>query len=406
MAAKWKWEGIDKSGKKAQGELMASSEREVRKKLRQRGIRIKKVKAPSLMDFDIGEWLIEKGIGQSFGPKDIMRFTKQLGVMVNAGVPILQSLEILYKQERNPALKKAVKNISTEVGGGKTLADAMQAQKGFDRMYTSLVRAGETGGVLDDILHKLAIQLEKHEKTKSQIKSAMIYPISVVVIGVAVVYAMMVFVVPKFEEMLKDSGQEVPFLTQLVIDTSEWLQANTIYLIPGIILGIFVLKSYFATPTGKVVFDQLTMRIPLFGGIIIKGNLSAFSNTLATMLSSGVSLIDSLEISSQTVPNGIISKDIMKARKAVMEGKTLTEPLKKIKYFPEMVSQMIMVGEQTGELDSMLSKIAELFESELNDLIGGMTKMIEPIILVVLGGIVGTILIAMYMPIFMAAGGA
>lgn len=402
----WKWDGIEKGGKRVSGSINARNEKEVRKLLRAKGIRPKKLTPPSILEFDLGEWMVENGFAAPFGAGDLLRITKQLCIMVNAGVPILQSLEILYKQEQVPSLKKAVKGIAVDVGEGKTLAEAMGTQKGFNKLYCNLVHAGESGGILDEILNKLAEHLEKQEKMKAQIKSAMTYPVIVVLVGIGVIYGMLVYVVPKFAEMIQDTGQEMPAITQFVLDASSFLGTYSIYIVPGFIVAVMLLKSFFGTPAGKPIYDNMMMKMPIFGGIIIKGNLGQFTRTLSTMLSSGVSLVDSLDICIDTVDNTVIGEDLRVVRKAVTEGKTLTDPLAKIEYFPIMVSQMIKVGEQTGAIDQMLLKISDIFEDEVNNLVANMTKLIEPIILVVLGGIVAVILVAMYMPIFMTAGGA
>lgn len=402
----WRWQGLDRNGKRSQGVIDASSEREVRVLLRGQGIRATKVNPPSLLEFDIGEWMVEKNLVSAIGTKELCSFTKQLAIMVGAGIPILQCLEILYKAEKNPVLRKAVKNIHREVGEGQTLAQSMEKQKGFTRLYCNLVKAGEAGGILDGILNKLAQHMDKHEKIKSQIKGAMTYPAIVVVVGGGVIWGLMVFVVPQFVGMLTETGQEIPAITKAVIDTSDFLQEYTLTALPALIVVFIIFKSWVKTASGKYLFDRTMMRLPLFGGILIKGNLGNFARTLSTVLSSGISLIDSLEICIDTIDNGVIAKDIGIVKKKVIEGKTLTEPLTKIDYFPEMVSQMIRVGEQTGNVDQMLEKVADVFEDEVNELIGNMTKLIEPLIIVVLGGIIAAILVAMYLPMFMSAGGA
>ncbi len=400
----YKYEGVDANNKKIAGQMDAASEKEVRKVLRAQSIRVKKIIPPSILEFDLGAWMVEKGFASSVKAKELGTFTKQLSTMISAGVPILQALEILYRSEKNAVLKLAVKKIAADVGEGKTIAEAMAQQKCFDKLYCNLVRAGEAGGILDQILKKLAIHMEKQEKTKSQIKSAMMYPSVVVSVGAIVIWGMMVFVVPQFTGMLKETGQELPWITQMVIDTSAFLGNYTPIIVPGAIAGVLFLLSYIKTPTGKIMWDNFTMRLPLFGGIIVKGNLSSFANTLATLLGAGVSLIDALDICIETIDSTVIAKDIREVKKKVIEGKTLTEPLSKIDYFPELVTQMIRVGEQTGQIDQMLARVAEVFEGEVDDLVTGMTKMIEPIIIVVLGSIIATILVAMYLPMFMSAG--
>ncbi len=400
----YKYEGVDSNNKKVIGQMDAVSEKEVRKAMRAQSIRVKKIIPPTILEFDLGAWMVEKGFAKSVGTKELAIFTKQLCTMISAGVPILQALEILYRSEKNPTLKLAVKKIAADVGEGKTIAEAMAMHKCFDKLYCNLVRAGEAGGILDQILKKLAIHMEKAEKTKAQIKSAMMYPSVVVGVGAIVIWGMMVFVVPQFTSMLTETGQALPWITSFVIDTSAFLGAYTPIIVPAAIVGVISLVSYIKTPIGKVMWDNFSMRLPLFGGIIIKGNLSGFSNTLATLLGAGVSLIDALDICIETIDNSVIAKDIQEVKKKVIEGKTLTEPLSKIEYFPELVTQMIRVGEQTGQIDQMLARVAEVFEDEVDALVTSMTKMIEPIIIVVLGGIIATILVAMYLPMFMSAG--
>ncbi|WP_372651918.1 type II secretion system F family protein [Halobacteriovorax sp.] len=404
--ANWKYEGLNSDGKRVSGSVSATSEKEVRKILRNEKIRARKIIPPSILEFDLGDWMVEKGFAAPFGAKELANFTKQLSIMINAGVPILQALEIIFKSEKQPTLKKSVKNIARDVGEGQTIAEAMEKQKGFNKLYCSLVKAGEAGGILDTILNKLSVHLEKQERTKAQVKSAMMYPFIVTLVGAGVIWGMMVFVVPQFVGMLEDTGQEPPWITQMVIDVSDFLGMHSMKMIGGLfVLGV-LLNSFIKTPSGKIIFDKFTMKMPIFGLIIIKGNLSTFSRTLATMLGAGVSLIDSLDICIETIDNGVIANDVKVIRKEVVQGKTLTEPLMKIDYFPDMVSQMIKVGEQTGQIDQMLEKVSDVFEEEVNDLVSGMTKMIEPIIIVVLGGIIACILVAMYLPMFMSAGGA
>jgi len=403
--ANWRYEAINKDGRREAGTVDALNAKEVRRVLRGRGLRPKSVTPPSLLEFDIGEWMIDNGLAKAFGPKDLLTFTKQLAIMVNAGVPIIQSLEILYKQQKHPVLRKAIKKIATDVGEGKTISEAMMDQNGFSKLYCNLVKAGEAGGILDTILNKLTVHMDKQEKIKSQIKSAMTYPFIVCIIGAGVVWGLMVFVVPQFVGMLQDTGQQIPAVTQFVIDSSDFLGEYSIYMVPGAIVLGAIFNAYIKTPSGKIIYDNLFMKLPIFGEIVIKGSLASFCRTLATMLGSGVSLVDALDICIETIDNGVMAKDLTGVKKKVIEGKTLTEPLEKIEYFPAMVTQMVRVGEQTGQVDQMLEKVSDVFEEEVNELIGTMTKMIEPIIIVVLGGIIATILVAMYLPMFMSAGG-
>lgn len=403
---KYKYQGFASDGKKIEGSIEADSEKEARKLLRRQSIRATKLSAPSIFELDLGEYLADKGLTRPFGQPELMRFTRQLAILINAGVPILESLEILEQQEKNPALKKVVRNVSVQVEEGKSLYDAMLGQMGFTKLYCSLVRAGESAGILDSILNKLAEFLEKAEKLKKQVKSALTYPVIVVIVGIAVVFGLMTFVVPQFVGILQESGQEIPWVTQTVIDISEFFQNYTLLLIVGLFSASMIFVNYIKTTAGKKQWDLITMKAPLFGMLVIKGNLGSFTRTLATMLSAGVPIIDALEICIETLDNTQIAKDLEKVRRAVIEGKSITDPLKRIRYFPPLVTQMIKVGESTGNLDQMLVKVADVFEEEVEELVQNLTKLIEPIILVVLGGIIGFVLIAMYLPIFMTAGGA
>jgi type IV pilus assembly protein PilC len=403
---KFKYVGFTQDGKRVENSLEADTIKDVKKILRRQNIRATKVIAPSIFEIDLGEFMMEKGLAKPFGRAELMRFTRQLAILINAGVPILECMEILHKQEQNMVLKRVVKNISMQVEEGKSLFDAMSNQQGFDKLYCALVKAGEAAGILDSILVKLAEFLEKAEKLKKQVKSALTYPVIVVFVGIIVIFGLMTYVVPQFVDILKESNQQIPWVTQVVMDTSNFFQNYTLLLIAGIVAGSLFFANYIKTKEGKQQWDIFTMKAPLFGMLVIKGNLGAFTRTLATMLAAGVPIIDSLEICIETLDNTQIAKDLTKVRKAVVEGKSITEPLSRIPYFPPLVTQMIKVGESTGNLDQMLIKVADVFEEEVEELVGNLTKLIEPIILVVLGGIIGFVLIAMYLPIFMSAGGA
>ena len=281
----------------------------------------------------------------------------------------------------------------------------MQSKKGFDEFYCSLIKAGEAGGVLDEVLLKLSVYMEKEEKTKSQIKSAMSYPAIVVFISIIVVWGMMYFVVPQFVSMLNESGQEIPFITMFVIKVSDFFRDYTLLMMPALAGGFFALSYYLGTANGKVIYDHITMKMPLFSGVIVKGNLTSFCQTLSLLLHSGVTLIEALDVCIKIISNTIIVRDLKLIKKSVEQGKNLTEPILRINYFPEIVGQMIKIGEQTGQLDSMLAKVGEVLEDEVNLLISSMTKLVEPVVIVIIGGIVVTILVAMYLPIFMTAGG-
>lgn len=402
---KFKYVGVNAEGKKVEGEVVGKDARHVKRILRRTGIRARKITAPSMLDIDLGIWMVEKGFAKPFGTVELNRFTKQLAILIDAGVPILESLEMLAKQEKNPSMRMTITNIVEAIGAGKGLHEAMGTQKGFTKLYISLVKAGEAAGILDDILNKLAEFMEKQENIKKKVKSALTYPVIVLAIGTLVTWGLMIFVVPQFVGMLKDTGQEIPAVTQLVINVSNFLQEYTLLMIPIGIAIFVVFINYIKTKQGKINWDRFTMKAPLFGGIIIKGGLSGFMRTLSTMLGAGVPLLDSLDICIDTLDNTQMAKDMKVVKEAVVKGKSITEPLGRIKYFPPLVNQMVKVGESTGNLDDMLLKVADVFESETEELIDNITKLIEPLILVGLGGVIGTVLIAMYLPIFMSAGG-
>ncbi len=403
---KFKYAGFTQDGKKVESEIDASDVSEAKKLLRRQRIRVTKVTPPSIFESDLGQWMVDAGLSKPFGRVELTRFTRQLAILINAGVPIMECLDILHKQETNATLRNSVKAIQVQVEEGKSLNEALSSQKGFEKLYCSLVKAGEAAGILDGILNKLAEFLEKQEKLKKQVKSALTYPVIVVFVGIIVVFGLMVFVVPQFVGMLKESNQEIPWVTQTVIDVSEFFQHYTLLLIAGLVAGSLLFLNYIKTVKGKHQWDRFTMQAPLFGALVIKGNLGSFTRTLATMLSAGVPIIDALQICIETLDNTQIAKDLAKVRQAVVEGKSITQPLSRIKYFPPLVTQMMKVGESTGNLDNMLIKVADVFEGEIEELVQNLTKMIEPLILVVLGGIIGFVLIAMYLPIFMSAGGA
>jgi type IV pilus assembly protein PilC len=402
---KYKYTGMREDGKRIEGDIDADSLKEAKKLLRRQGIRPSRIIAPSALEIDLGQWMVDKGLAKPFGLVELMRFTRQLSILINAGVPIMECLEILYKQEKNLFFKKTIKNVASQVEGGKSLFDALVGTKVFDKLYCNLVKAGESAGILDSILVKLAEFLEKQDRLRKQVKGALTYPTIVVVIGLLVVWGLMTFVVPQFVGILEETGQEIPAITQFVIDISNFFQSYTLLMMPLLVASFMFFINFIKTKEGKLAWDRFLMKAPLFGELVIKANLGSFSRTLSTMLSAGVPIIDALDICIETLDNQQIARDFAAVRKAVTEGKSITEPLGRIRYFPELVTQMIKVGEATGNLDAMLMKVATVFEEEVEEVVANMTKLIEPLILVVLGGMIALVLVAMYLPIFMSAGG-
>ncbi len=337
--------------------------------------------------------------------KDLVVFTRQFSVMVDAGLPLVQCLHILGDQQENSTFKRAIQAIRGDVESGATFADALRKHpKIFDSLYVNLVAAGEVGGILDTILNRLAIQLEKQDKLAKQLKSAMVYPTTVSVIAVACIVLLLVKVIPVFQKMFADFGGELPGPTQMVIDLSEWLQAYVHYLM-GSIFALFALFSQ--ARSRSLAFrrqtDQVALKLPIFGNIIKKVAVARFTRTLGTMISSGVPILDALEIVSRTAGNVVIEEELQATRMSISEGKTIAEPLQDSRVFPGMMVQMVAVGEETGSMEIMLTKIADFYDDEVDTAVAGLTSLLEPLMLVFMGGSIGTILIAMYLPIFTIA---
>ena len=403
---KWKFEGVDKLGALISGELEAKNERDARRQLRSQKIRAKKLRAPSILEFDISTWMADKGLTAPFGERELLSFTKQLLIMHTAGISSEMTFDLLHKQEKNVTLKKAIQSIGDEVTAGQPMSAAMRRHTGFTRIYCNLIRAGEEGGTLEEMLEKLIEHMDKSQKIRAKIKSAMTYPIIVLFIGVIVVYGLMGFVVPQFTDMLADSGQEMPGITQFVIDISNWLQEWSIYMVPGLIVLFIIIKAVVSQGPGKLFLDQLKRRLPYLGELVIKGNLASFFRTYGTLSTSGVSELEALDISISTIDNSLVASDFRVVRRVVEGGGRMSDQLKKITYFPELTSQMIVIGEESGKMAEVLAIIINTFEEDVDDQIKIITQMIEPAILVFLGGVVAVILLAMYMPIFASAGGA
>src|SRR5215469_10067149 len=340
--------------------------------------------------------------------KDLALFTRQFSVMLDAGLPLVQCLEILGQQQDNKVFQKVIFQTRADVESGMTLADAMSKHpRVFESLYTNMVAAGETGGILDIILQRLSTYLEKMVKLKSDVKSALIYPVAVVVISIIVISVIMIVVIPAFKnifEGLLGPGERLPWLTEVVVSISHFMA--TYWWLIGLFWGVvvFALKMYYKTENGHRNIDRLLLKLPIFGAILKKIAVARFSRTLSTLLSSGVPILESLDITARTAGNVIVSDAIMKVRAAIEQGQTFVEPLKASQVFPIMVSQMIGVGEQTGALDAMLSKIADFYEQEVDAAIANLLSMMEPAMILFLGVSIGTIVIAMYLPLFTLIG--
>jgi len=345
------------------------------------------------------------GLSKGIGTKDLSIFARQFATMIDAGLPLVQCLEILSSQHDNAEFKKILREVKASVEGGSTFADALgKHPKVFDSLFVNLVNAGEVGGILDTILNRLAIFLEKNEQLKSKIKGALTYPATVIIIASLVVTGLLIFVVPIFDSMFADFGQALPAPTQVVVALSEFLK-NYWYLIIGFIVGFFVfLNRIRKTEKGRYTVDKLVLKAPVFGDLMRKSATARFTRTLGTMITSGVPILEALEIVSKTAGNAVVEEAIMNSRTSLSQGKTLADPLIESNVFPGMVTQMIAVGETTGALDAMLNKIADFYEQEVDVAVDAMTSLIEPLLMAFLGIAVGGLVIALYLPIFQIAG--
>ena len=341
---------------------------------------------------------------QKITDKDLVVFTRQFATMIDAGLPLVQCLEILSTQTDNKTFGKLLNEVKLDVEAGATYADALKKHpKVFDSLYSNMVRAGEAGGMLDTILQRLAKQMEKAAKLKAQIKSAMVYPAAIVAVAIIVVSVLLVWVIPIFAKMFADFGGSLPALTQLVIDLSNFMQKYIIFMAIGLGIGLWLLKRYYNTPAGRLKIDGFSLKLPVLGDLIRKIAVARFTRTFGTLIQSGVPIMDSLEIVARTAGNVVVENAIMAARTSVGEGKTLAEPIGKTGVFPPMVVQMISVGEATGALDAMLGKIADFYDEEVDTAVAMLTSLLEPALMVFLGTVIGFIVIAMYLPIFKMA---
>ncbi len=401
----YQYQGVDKQGKRVEGKLASGSEGDLRMALRGMGIRPTRISQVGALNTDLGTLI--KGGGGRVKLEILVTFTRQLQVLIGAGVPLVQGLDMLAEQTQDRTLKSIVSAVKEKVSGGAYFWESIAGYpKTFPKLYVALLRAGEASGSLDQMLKRLTRYLEDNDRLVKLLKAAMMYPIVVISIGIGVVTAMLMFVIPKFEQLLVSSGQELPGPTKFVIDLSHFLVDNALYLGVGGPLIIFGTMRYLRTPEGKAFMDRVLFRMPLFGTIAQKAGVARFTRTMQTLLASGVNLIDAIDICKSTIDNAVLEASVAKIRAEVEAGKTLGGVIAKLDVFPKMAVQMISVGESTGALDKMLEKVADFYEAEVEALVGGLTKLIEPIVLVFLGGAVGGLMIAMYLPIFKMAGGS
>ncbi|MBI5048303.1 MAG: type II secretion system F family protein [Deltaproteobacteria bacterium] len=395
------YEGKTLSGEPRKGEIEAASLAVATTALRRQQIITSKLseKKTGAFSFKI------PGLGGKVTTKEIVIFTRQFATMIDAGLPLVQCLDILSGQQQNQLFKTTLTEIKKSVEGGSTFADALRKHpKIFDDLYVNLVAAGEVGGILDTILNRLAGFMEKAEKLKGKVKGALTYPAVICIIAGIVVAVLLLYVVPIFQGMFKDFGSALPAPTQVVVNLSEGLKKYW-WVFGAIIAGLAVAyKWFYSTPKGKAIIDDIMLKLPVFGDLLRKTAVARFTRTMATMMASGVPILDALEIVAKTAGNKTIEAAIMKTRTALSQGKTLAEPLAETKVFPSMVVQMIAVGESTGALDAMLSKIADFYEEEVDQAVDTLMSLIEPLLMAFLGVVVGGLVITMYLPIFKLAG--
>jgi type IV pilus assembly protein PilC len=394
----WLWEAKTKSGETKKGEMEASDADAVNARLKSLGLNPVKVKKKPL-EINI------PGLGGAVTGKDILVFTRQFATMIDAGLPLVQCLDILGSQMDNPAFRKVLFAIKAKVEQGSTFADALKDHpKVFDELFVQLCAAGEVGGILDTILNRLATYREKAEKLKRKVKGAMIYPVIVICVAIGVTALLLLKVTPVFAKMFADFGSALPGPTQFVVDMSAWLQSYIFHLLGSIAAVVFSIIYTYKHPKGRRFMDKILLKMPLFGPVIRKVAVARFTRTLGTMISSGVPILDALDVTAKTAGNRTVEDAIYYVRGKIAEGKNIAGPLLETNVFPSMVVQMIGVGEATGAMDAMLNKIADFYDDEVDTAVAGLTAMIEPLLMVFLGGVVGGFLIAMYLPIFSIAG--
>lgn len=398
MATTFVWKGTSPQGEALGGEYKAENKQEVIGYLRKRRIQVRVVRAKPK------EININLGIKKSIKVREMSVFTRQFSTMINAGLPIVQCLDILGKQTENDRLRNAINEVMMDVEGGATLADGLGKHKDiFSDLYTNMVDAGESGGILDTILQRLAVYLEKADALQRKVKSAMTYPTIVAAVAIGSTVFMLMFVIPVFAKMFSDFGGTLPTPTRIVMGFSDFLRGYWWALAASIAGIVVAFKQYYKTDKGRLNIDKLALRSPVLGNVLRKSSVARFTRTLGTLVGSGVPILQGLEITARTAGNKVIENAIEATRQSITQGDTISDPLRKSGVFPPMVVQMISVGEQTGAIDEMLSKIADFYDDEVDTAVDQLTSVIEPIMIVVMGVLVGGMLVAMYLPMFKMA---
>lgn len=393
------WEATNRKGEVKKGELDGADEAVVRGMLRRQGYRSINVKGKPK---DLMEYL--PFLKQKVSEKEVVVFARIFSTMINAGLPLIQCLDLLSQQEQNKTFKEVIKAIKEDIESGATLSDSLKKYpKIFDELFVNLVAAGESGGILDVILQRLSNYMEKAMKLKAKVKGAMTYPASVLVISIGVVALLLLKVIPVFQKMFEGMGGELPGPTQFLVDASAFTQSYFLFMIGAVVAVGIAFKKFRSTEKGTFVIDSLILKSPVFGPLLKKVAVAKFTRTMSTMMSSGVPILEGLTIVSKTSGNVIIERALIETRRSISEGRTIAEPLAETDIFPPMVVQMIAVGEATGALDTMLAKIADFYDDEVDAAVEAMTALLEPFMMVFLGGVVGGMIIAMYLPIFKMA---
>lgn len=396
----YKWEGRSRDGTIKKGTIDAPDESIVTSQLRAQRIMPTKIKkSAASVEIKI------PGFKPKVKTKDIVVFTRQFATMIDAGLPLVQCLDILSSQQENPTFKEVLLKVKEDVEAGNTFADSLSKHpKVFDRLFVNLVNAGEVGGILDTILNRLAAYIEKNMNLKKKVKGAMVYPSTVMAVAVIVIAIILIFVIPVFTQMFAGMGKSLPAPTLMVIAMSDFLKKYFLLIIIAFFMFMAGLKRIYKTDKGQLLFDRLFLHLPIVGPLIRKVAVAKFTRTLGTLISSGVPILEGLDVVAKTAGNRVVEMAIGKTRESISEGRTIAEPLKETSVFPSMVVQMIAVGEATGALDQMLGKIADFYDTEVDEAVGALTSAIEPILMVFLGGAIGGIVIAMYLPVFSMAG--
>ena len=394
MATTYVWKGKTPAGETVSGEMVANSKAELITNLRKKRVILTSAKEkPKSIGFSIGR--------QGVSTKDLAVFTRQFSTMINSGLPLVQCLDILAKQAEKDFFRKVITQIMRDVEAGSTLADALARHPNvFSELYVNMVEAGEAGGVLDVILGRLATYLEKMNALKRKIRAAMTYPAVIFAVTIAASAFMLIFIIPTFAKLYADFGGELPGLTRFVMNLSTILRTRW-YVILGVLVAAFVgFRRYYSTKEGRATIDRFLLKLPVIGPVLLKASIARFTRTLGTLVSSGVPILEGLEITANAAGNVVVKKAVLKTRASISTGQTIAGPLRESEVFPPMVVQMISVGEETGALDEMLAKVADFYDEEVDTAVESLASVIEPLMIVVMGGIVGVMLVSMYLPIF------